>query len=130
MSQTLKPCPFCLSKPSIETGKLYHCQLHGEPSQAIVIRCKNNSCFARPSIQAGDIYNGGKNKAQLQAIKKWNTRPIEDELTAQRDALLEAAKNVLNVLKTIHCVIGLRTTHLERIEKLNAAIALAEKGKP
>ena len=70
----LKECPFCGSKPFIELGKRGSCQLHGEPYQAIVIRCKKHECPAKPRIEAGDIYNGGEGKAKNEAANIWNTR--------------------------------------------------------
>ena len=75
----LKDCPFCGEKPFIEDGKRGNCQLHGEPFQPIVIRCHCRSCPARPAISAGDIYNGGRDKAILEAAKVWATRKIRSE---------------------------------------------------
>lgn len=72
-------CPFCNSQPFIEDGKRGSCQLHGEPFQPIIIRCKKHECHAKPSISWGDIYNGGRLKAIQEAAQKWNKRPIEIE---------------------------------------------------
>lgn len=75
----LLPCPWCRCQPKINLGKKHHCQLHGEPSQGIVIKCDWKDCPAKPSIEAGDIYNGigdaiYKDKATQEAISIWNTR--------------------------------------------------------
>lgn len=72
--QRCKRCPFCGSVPYIDLGKRGNCQLHGEPYQSVIVHCKNTSCAARPSITAGDIYNGGKPKAEDEAIALWNRR--------------------------------------------------------
>lgn len=72
--QKCKPCPFCGSIPYIDLGKRGTCQLHGEPFQSVLIHCKKHECPAHPSIAAGDIYNGGKELAEDEAIEKWNTR--------------------------------------------------------
>ena len=71
-----KPCPFCGSIPFIDRGKQGSCQLHGEPFQAVLIHCKKHECAARPKIEAGDIYNGGWEKAEAEAIERWNRRAI------------------------------------------------------
>ena len=68
------PCPFCGDTPYIDLGKRGTCQLHGEPFQSVIIHCKKHECPAKPSISAGDIYNGGKAQAENDAIKKWNKR--------------------------------------------------------
>lgn len=70
----LKPCPFCGCLPIIHLGKKTGCQLHGEPMQGIIIRCNFNGCFAKPSIETGNIYNGGHDNAKTEAIKAWNNR--------------------------------------------------------
>lgn len=70
----LLPCPFCGSKPRVELGKRGSCQLHGEPFQAVLIRCAKHECPAKPSVADGDIFNGGERKARQEAIAAWNTR--------------------------------------------------------
>lgn len=72
--EQVKGCPFCGYRPSINLGKLTGCQLHGEPMQSVVIRCHWDKCPAKPSISAGDIYNGGREKATAEAIAIWNHR--------------------------------------------------------
>ncbi len=67
----LKACPFCGRKPIIGLGKKQGCQLHGEPMQSVTVSC---SCEFHPAVHTGDINNGGKFKAQQEAIAKWNTR--------------------------------------------------------
>ena len=70
----LKKCPFCGGTPIFQHAKLTHCSLHGDPAQEIIIRCNNNDCVAKPSVRAGDIYNGGEQKARNEAVEKWNVR--------------------------------------------------------
>lgn len=75
-------CPFCGGYPKIEQSTVHYCQLHGEPSQAMIVLCKNNSCRARPKVSAGDCYNhtkaegfnAGKQRAIEEAIAIWNIR--------------------------------------------------------
>lgn len=87
MRQKCKTCPFCGSIPYIGLGKQGSCQLHGEPFQSVIVHCKSPVCYARPSISGGDIYNGGKEKAELEAIKIWNRRADNNEqaLSEARD---------------------------------------------
>ena len=76
-------CPFCGSNPRIEDGKKAYCQLHGDPSQPVVIRCADGSCPSNPCVKGGNIFNGGRPKAVGEAIRRWNTRvtsAIEAEL--------------------------------------------------
>ena len=78
----IKPCPWCGCQPIIHLGKKTGCQLHGEPMQGIVIECNFHGCPVRPRLQAGDIYNGGQDKAKQEATVLWNTRtanPPSDE---------------------------------------------------
>ena len=75
---TILPCPFCGKTPRLEKGKKSFCQLHGEPSQPMIVRCANTSC-CRPQWAAGDVFNGGEEKAKLEVIEKWNTRHISEE---------------------------------------------------
>ena len=70
----LKPCPFCGGRARIELCKITRCQLHGDPSQAVRVHCFHKFCHARPSVLAGDIFNGGYDKAKNEAIAAWNTR--------------------------------------------------------
>lgn len=72
--QKCKICPFCGSIPFVEQGKKGNCQLHGEPFQAVVVHCKKHECPAKPRISAGDIFNGGYEKAADEAISLWNRR--------------------------------------------------------
>ena len=55
-------------------GKKGHCQLHGDPYQAIEVYCFENYCPAKPKVAAGDVYNGGESKAREEAINLWNRR--------------------------------------------------------
>ncbi len=75
MTQTTPlPCPFCGKAPRICLGKKGHCQLHGDPYQAIEVYCFENYCPAKPKVAAGDVYNGGEGKAREEAIALWNRR--------------------------------------------------------
>lgn len=67
-------CPFCDTKPRFKRGLKTSCQLHGEPMQGIVVYCWEHECHAKPSVEAGDIFNGGDEKAKAKAINKWNKR--------------------------------------------------------
>lgn len=66
----LLPC-FCGRPPIRGMAKKTSCQMHGEPSQAVTLHCRPD-CFARPFVSAGDVYNGGKEKAYQEAEKIWN----------------------------------------------------------
>jgi len=74
MREALEKCPFCGSTTYIDLGKKGSCQLHGEPFQSIIIHCKKHECPAKPKVEGGDIYNGGKEKAIKEVSIKWNTR--------------------------------------------------------
>ena len=83
-------CPFCGSQPRIERGKRGSCQLHGEPFQGVVIRCAKHECPVKPKVQAGDIFNGGEEKAKQEAIQIWNTRiPAQDGLREKVEQLAQ-----------------------------------------
>ncbi len=74
MSEELKPCPFCGEQPLEDK--------YGD------IVCSNES----------DI----DNDPYLYSVGTWNTRPIEDTLRAENDALkkqLETAKKVLILIR-------------------------------
>lgn len=60
-----KPCPFCGSSPVKELSKVQYCQLHGDPHQDIIIRCKSSLCPANPKVSGYDEDN---------AIERWNKR--------------------------------------------------------
>ena len=85
----LLPCPFCGSRPIIREGKKGHCQLHGDPYQGIKVSCPNSGCAAWAGLEAGDIYNGGIDKAKDTAITAWNRRT--DLSQASVAVALEAA---------------------------------------
>jgi hypothetical protein len=94
-------CPFCGSKPFVEQGKRGSCQLHGEPFQSVVIRCKKQECPAKPLIQAGDIFNGGYEKAKAEAVAIWNTRP-ENSLIEENRKLRDALEKIKNEAITLY----------------------------
>ena len=68
MSEELRPCPFCGKEPHIDAN--YH-----------LFSCQNKDCIA-------DATNY---EATMGFFEQWNTRPIEDALTA-RIAELEAER--------------------------------------
>lgn len=79
--EKLKTCPFCGCAPSMHLGKRTGCQLHGDPSQPVVIKCNYEKCPAKPMITAGDVYAGcdtvtpeNKLKAEQEAAEIWNRR--------------------------------------------------------
>lgn len=90
-------CPFCGSIPEIGHAKITHCSLHGDPAQEIFVRCKKHECVARPKVSAGDVYNGGLEKARQEAIEKWNVRvPVNshDELLEANQAMQAALNQI------------------------------------
>lgn len=90
----LLQCPFCGSRPRIELGKRGSCQLHGEPFQSVLIRCAKYECPCKPKCEAGDIFNGGKELAEKEAIAKWNNRTPDPELKRRADMADELAKQL------------------------------------
>jgi hypothetical protein len=87
----IENCPFCGAVPKIEHAKITYCQLHGEPAQEIIVKCKNPDCSSNPSVRAGDVYNGGVDKARQEAISKWNTRK---EAVKSHEGLVNALKAI------------------------------------
>ena len=73
-TKNLLPCPFCGSIPIYSLGKRGSCQMHGDPFQAVIVRCNNSRCPANPRVEAGDVYNGGEAQAKAKASEKWNER--------------------------------------------------------
>ena len=71
--KVLVACEFSGIKPEIGHAKITHCSLHGDPAQEIFVRCKKHDCPARPKVSAGDVYNGGVEKAREEAILKWSS---------------------------------------------------------
>ena len=76
IKEELKSCPFCKGEAKIFLGKLQHCQLHGEPFQYVLIKCKSG--YHTCQVTGGDVYNGGRELATEEAIKAWNTRGKEN----------------------------------------------------
>ena len=68
MSEELKPCPFCGMKANIVEDMNTWC------------------CCSNEGASHGDYLE----------IKEWNTRPIEDELRAENDALKDILKEWLD----------------------------------
>lgn len=75
----LKPCPFCGGIPRFDLGRREHCQLHGDVSQAVRLYCYHD-CPARPAVIAGDVYNGGLDKAKAEAAALWNKRFVPPKM--------------------------------------------------
>ena len=88
----LVPCKCCGSRPFIDKGKRGSCQLHGEPFQAILIVCKKRECAAKPKVEGGDIFNGGEQKAKLEAIDKWNRVNANLAISTLQTLLNQAAE--------------------------------------
>lgn len=86
----LKPCPFCGQLPFWELGKQNSCQLHGEPYQAVVIRCKDVDCWVKPKVEGGDIFNGGEGQARRKVAERWNRQETLTTLRAENERLREA----------------------------------------
>ena len=120
------PCPFCGSKPIVELGKLTSCQLHGEPSQAVVIRCKSNECRAKPSVSAGDKYNGGEAKARGEAITVWNKR----EASSHQQATITAQQQTIDEQKAAAATLWKQRDSYKQLadERQQAMEALYEPG--
>jgi hypothetical protein len=95
--EALLPCPFCGNAPYFELGKRGNCQLHGEPFQSIIIRCKKSDCPAKPLIAAGDIFNGGEAKAKKEAAKLWNTRADSASIKAFADEVCAELEKILEI---------------------------------
>lgn len=92
MSEELKPCPFCGGKPRVDLDKITYCQLHGEPSQTVRVYCYRSDCAAKPSVSAGDVYNGGETAARRVAIAAWNRRAPSPDMREAVEALTTGAK--------------------------------------
>jgi Lar family restriction alleviation protein len=73
MTDELKPCPFCGRKPYYEVSDDFH-----------IVCCSGG--------EACEVGFSGETKDE--AIAKWNTRPIEDNLRAERDAALERVRYI------------------------------------
>lgn len=114
MNEDLKPCPFCGQPPEYRDEVKFS---NGEIMTATV-RCKNCGAVRKP--------------------KQWNSRPIEDALTAERDTALQEADN-LKALSEFHLkesqelrrILNEHMPHLrkslnERIIQLSAVMTLAE----
>ena len=74
----LKPCPFCEAEP------IPYPDIDRIRRRCL---CKNEDCPGHNAYAA--------------SFEKWNTRPIEDRLTAENARLREAAKNVLDQFDAI-----------------------------
>ena len=80
MTDELKPCPFC--------GSVGIAVISGKYTDYVSCEsCGTQSAFVAktPLLSAGEL-QGALNKNS--AIAAWNTRPIEDALRAENDALL------------------------------------------
>lgn len=75
MSEELKACPFCGGEAYIE--KKWN-------GKSPIIKSDDYQYFA---VCRSCACEGPWRKTEGNAIREWNTRPIEDALTAERDAL-------------------------------------------
>ncbi|WP_306127922.1 Lar family restriction alleviation protein [Roseovarius sp. MMSF_3350] len=87
----LLPCPFCGVPPRIRLGKKGSCQMHGDPFQPVVIECDYSQCRRVVMVSAGDVYNGGEQKARREAAEAWNTRDTRQQAEAVGAAYEAAA---------------------------------------
>lgn len=65
MADELKPCPFCGGLPRSDLSKITYCSLHGEPSQAVFNYYYHADCLARPKIEAGNVFFGGRDRGRV-----------------------------------------------------------------
>lgn len=97
----LKPCPFC--------GKIPVCKEDEMSEGFYVVDCKTPMCYAHES-----------GNTVKEAIKNWNTRPIEDDLRRQ----LEEAQNKLKQMQDYGCTIEEKDGY-----KCSLAVQLAERDR-
>jgi hypothetical protein len=108
-------------KPVTGLAKHHHCQLHGEPSQAVIVRCKTVLCPAKPCVAAGDIYNGGKEKARNEAIAKWNVAIASTELerlTRENAELIETLQTAQRIVDAEYQASAMTVTKFPLINEL------------
>lgn len=79
---TDKLCPFCGSE--LEIIKFSNMETaQGDKIYEYAPCCKNDECIARNEEQEGYDYHPAGYAAPEEAAAAWNTRPIEDKLTAR-----------------------------------------------
>ena len=102
MSELL-PCPFCGGRPRVDLAKKTFCQLHGEPSQQVTVYCYHADCVSKPSVSAGDVFNGGEAQAREKAIAAWNRRaPSPSPAPGVVEALRIAEERLSSLLARVH----------------------------
>ena len=79
MSELL-PCPFCGGRPRVDLAKKTFCQLHGEPSQQVTVYCYHADCVSKPSVSAGDVFNGGEAQARERPSQHGTAAPHRQAL--------------------------------------------------
>ena len=74
----VRSCGSCGKQPQINRGPLTGCQLHGEPKQAIIVRCANPKCPTQPATKPiGDLYGIRGPKSTIgDAVNAWNTHVV------------------------------------------------------
>jgi len=82
--EELEPCPWCNEIPS--TGYSTRGML-----EQFRISCVNKDCPAPPELKSGGSWP--------EAIRKWNTRPIENKLTAENVRLQNEVDVIGNLFK-------------------------------
>jgi hypothetical protein len=103
-------CAYCGQKPSFGLTVKRGCQMHGDPIQHVILKCKNVRCPAQPQIKGGDIYlwgetgDGlakGKRLAREEAIRIWNTR-ADTAILKAKDAEISELKEQVELFKGAH----------------------------
>lgn len=114
----IKPCPFCGGEASvigIRDGRQVSCK--GLPRAR---------CFA----QGPAVYHGpdGWDACEVQAISAWNTRPIEDDLSASLNRASDACASVQRERDALREMLGEFEQQLLDVgASLAAAISLLER---
>jgi len=78
--QDLIPCPFCKGKMTRGLGAKTGCQMHGDPIQHVLLKCRNQSCPVKPEMRGDDRYRGSEEP-------KYD-KQVRDELDDRWNALL------------------------------------------
>ena len=121
MSELL-PCPFCGGRPRVDLAKKTFCQLHGEPSQQVTVYCYHVDCVSKPSVSAGDVFNGGEAQAREKVIAAWNRRAPSPSPAPGVVEALDIAKRIReNAGGTTAHIIAANDAHnfLERFASLS-----------
>jgi len=120
VSDKLKPCPFCGTKPHPITADLL-------TRPCFYYECENKTCHAAEK---------GWHDTEQEAIDAWNSRPIEDALQAEIETLtgkLDSAKysdaQFREKAKLLQAEIDqLRKDNQALVQQVNALAGKLEKG--